>query len=47
MPASRDKKAKAGPKRKGAEHSDVAKLLACSEEYLGHYLMSRILHGMH
>ncbi len=46
MPASSERKAKAALKRKGAEHAAVAKLLACSEENLGHYLMSRILQGM-
>ena len=46
LPASTDKKAKAASRRKGAEQSAVAKLLARSEECLGHYLMTRILHGM-
>lgn len=46
MPASTDKKAKVVSKRKGAEQSAVAKLLARSEECLGHYLITRILDGM-
>ena len=46
MPASSERKAKAAPRRKGAEHAAVAKLTANTEENLGHYLMSRILQGM-
>lgn len=46
MPASNEKRSKATPKRRGAEVSAIARLLASSEEYLGQYILSRILEGM-
>ena len=37
-----DRRGKAIPKRKGPQHPMVARMLSECEDYLGHYLMSRL-----